>query len=144
MEQASLVGETILTSDHNPENLAFNADQVLLPTLEQELLTTLTQNNETIQNNFVTTNDVTQLLDNYLTKDDPEETILCHPHDEGSLTAAKAITVDTDNNAVTAINADNVVTADTVDTATSLPAYSPTRAWMYEPIITLDSDNDAQ
>jgi hypothetical protein len=149
-EQASLVGETVLTSDHNLENLAFNADQIPSPNLEQELLTALTQNDETIQHNFTIIDDVTQVLDNHLAEvihDDPEETILRRPHDEASLAAAEAVTVDTDDNAVTAVNADDVVTADTVnnaDTVTSPPAYSPTRAWMYEPIIALDSDSDAQ
>ena len=140
----------MLTLDHNLENLAFNTDQIPSPNLEQKLLTALTQNDETIQRNFATINDVTQVLHNHLAEvihDDLEETILRHPYDEASLAAAKAVTVDTDDNAVTAVNADNVVTADTVDnadTATSPPAYSPTRAWMYEPIIALDSDSDMQ
>ena len=78
-----MVGETVLISDLILENVILNADQVPLPTLEQELLTALTQNNETIQNNFTTINDVTQSLDNYLAEvihDDLEEIILCHSH----------------------------------------------------------------
>ena len=72
-------------------------------------------------------------MDNHLAEvihNDPKETILRRPHDEASLATAEAVTVDTDNNVVTTINADDVVTADTVDnadTATSPPAYSPTR-----------------
>ena len=58
----------MLTSDHNLENLAINADQIPSPNLEQELLTALTQNDETIQHNFATIDDVTQVLDNRLAK----------------------------------------------------------------------------
>ena len=121
----------MLTLDLNLKNSTFDANQNLSPDLEQELLTALIQNDETIQNNFVTIDDVTQLLDNHLAEviyDDPEETILCRPYDEASLAATEAVTVDTDDNAVTVVNADDVVTADTVATVTSPLAYSPTRA----------------
>ena len=140
----------MLTLDPNQENSTFNVNQNPSPDLKQELLTALAENDETIRHNFATINDVTQVLDSRLAEiihDDPEETMLRRPHDEASSAAAEAITVDTDDNAVTAVNVDDVVTADTVDnadTATSLPAYSPTRAWMYEPIITLDSNSNAQ
>ena len=76
------------------ENVTLNADQVPSPTLEQELLTALTQNDETIQNNFATIDDVTQLLDNHLTKiihDDPEKIILRRSHDETTLAIVIAV-----------------------------------------------------
>ena len=65
----------LLTSDPILESPALNAGQNLSPNIEQELLTALTQNDETIQGNFATIDDVAQLLDNHLAEiicDDPE------------------------------------------------------------------------
>ena len=51
---------------------------------------------------------------------------------------------DNDDLAGNAVDAVNDEVAGNAGIATDPPAYSPTRAWMYEPIIALDSDSDAQ
>ena len=65
-EQASLVGKTVLISNPILEDVTFNAGQNPSPNLEQELLTALTQNDETIQNNFATIDDATQFQAIYI------------------------------------------------------------------------------
>src|SRR5688572_27612767 len=95
----------VLTSDPALESSTLNAGQNPSPNLEQELLTALTQNDETIQNNFATIDDVTQLLDNHLTeiiRDDPEETVLHRSYDNATLAIIEA---DDDGDTGDAINA---------------------------------------
>ena len=75
------------------EDVTFNADQNLSPNLEQELLTALIQNDETIQDNFATIDNVTQFLDNHLAKviyDDSKETTLRRSRDEAILAIVEA------------------------------------------------------
>ena len=132
------------------ENVILNADQVPSPTFGQELLTALTQNDETIRHNFATIDDVTQVLDNRLAEnihDDLEKTILRRPRDEATLAVVEAGNdgnADNDDLAGNAVDAVNDEVAGNAGIATDPPAYSPTRAWMYEPIIALDSDSDVQ
>ena len=133
----------LLIFDPILESLTPNTGQNPLPNLK--LSTALIQNDETIQDNFTTIDDVTQFLDNHLTEiihDDPEETILHHPHDEATLAIVEA---SDDGDTGDAVNANNTVDDSDDDDvrSTSNPlAYSPTCVWIYEPIITLDSDND--
>ena len=137
----------MLTSDPILENVTLNADQIPSPNLEQELLTALAQNDETIRHNFATMDDVTQVLDNHLAEvihDDPEETILRRPHDEVTLAVVEASNADNDDLAGNAVDAVDDEVAGNAGIATDPPAYSPTYARMYEPIIALDNDSDAQ
>src|SRR5688572_10460037 len=149
-EQASLVGVTVLTSDPILKSPALNAGQNLSPNIEQELLTALTQNDETIQGNFATIDDVAQLLDNHLAeiiRDDPEETVLRRSYDEATLAMVDAGDDGDTGDAVDANDAgDDVDDGDDGDAGNTdnPPAYSPTRAWMYEPIISLDSGSETQ
>ena len=100
-----------------------------MPTLKQELLTALTQNDETIQNNFATINDVTQSLDNHLAEvihDDLEETILRHPYDEATLAIVEAGNdgnADNDNPAGNAIDAIDDEVARNAGIAIDSPVY---------------------
>ena len=126
-----MVGETVLTSDPVLENITFNASQNPSPNLEQELLTALTQNNETIQHNLATIDDVTQALNNHLAEvihDDLEETILRRPYDEAILAIVEAGDDGDTGDAVDANDAVDDGDNDDAGSATNPPAYSPTRA----------------
>ena len=88
----------LLTSDHILEDLTFNAGQNSSSNPEQELLITLTQNYETIQNNFVTINNVIQFLNNYLVEiiyNNFKNIILYYPYDKARLVIIEA---NNDNN----------------------------------------------
>ena len=73
------------------------------------MLTILTQNDKTIQDNFVIINDVTWFLDNYLAEvnhDDSKEIILHRSYDEAILAIVKA--------------GDNSNTSDAIDTSDAI------------------------
>jgi len=111
------------------------------------LLTTLTQNDKTIQDNFATINDVTQFLDNHLAEviyDNLEETILRHLHDEATLAINEASNDGDTGDTVNANDAFDDGDDNDARSASNSPAYSPICAWMYKPIIALDSDNNVQ
>src|ERR1044072_587653 len=119
---------------------------------------------QSLQNvdNSTDINEIIQSLDDHITEIaynetvvqlgfDPVDLILRRQREEANQAEAGEVARDARDatDAIAAIDAsaasvtsDAIVAIDTRDA--SPPAYSPTRAWMYEPIIALDSDSDAQ
>ena len=112
---------------------------------------------ENINNSAI--NEIIQSLDDHITEIaynetiaqlgfDPVNLILRRQRDEVNQAEASEATRDARDatDAIAAIDAsvasDAIVAIDTSDA--SPPAYSPTHVWMYELIITLESDSDAQ
>ena len=149
----------MLTSGSNPEIENLNASSNPSPNnISESSIAPENVDNSTI-------NEIIQSLDDHITEIaynetvaqlgfDPVDLILCRQRDEASQAEAGEAVKDTRDatDAIVAIDAsaasaasaasDAIVIIDISDASPT--AYSPIRAWMYEPIIALDSDSNAQ
>ena len=146
----------LLTSSPNSENENLNASSNPSPnnTSESSIAP------ENVDNSAI--NEIIQSLDDHITEIvynetvaqlgfNPIDLILCRPHDEANQAEAGEATRNvrdaTDTIAIIDASAASVASDAIVAINTSNaspPAYSLTRAWIYELIIALDSDSDAQ